>query len=764
MNMNKTILATLITTAFSSNVIAQSVDVELANLATEKAIQSQMDSIDTSTLAKLNAQNNKVVELNGVVYEQDDSGVWKAIGTGALGLTAALFSGSSNSSSNGSSAMHDYEQGPVLPDADNGPIKDKPSLPIADNDLKAQWSVGEDEKGRKALMNNGEVVAYVANDGTRLRNADNEPLGSITSSVNGNGVTTYSVTLNNNSQYEGATITYREGNAGNQNFTITSDDGQTTYHWRQDRGFYKVDTDNNWGVVPEYDHPVAGPDDEGSIVKPDDKPDYPVQGPGEDIDPDFQVKPEFNDKNSSPEWGITPEYDNPISGPDDEGSIVKPDDKPDYPVQGPGEDIDPDFQVKPEFNDKDSSPEWGVIPEYDNPIAGPDDEGSIVKPGDKPDYPVQGPGEDIDPDFQIKPEFNDKDSSPEWGITPEYDNPIAGPDDEGSIVKPDDKPDYPVQGPGENIDPDFQVKPEFNDKDSSPEWGVIPEYDHPVAGPDDEGSIVKPGDKPDYPVQGPGEDIDPDFQVKPEFNDKDSSPEWGVNPEISGGEGSQELIIKDGGIFFGGEKIGFIASDGNVNLYEKGKVGTVTATSGGGNVSQITLNGGQTIDIARNQGNAMKTTITANNGSQIVIDHSDGSITTVKPRPEVDKPEFELPSFERVSIGEIEVDKDNQTIKINDELFYLTEGGEFVTIDGKRILLSKDENHNITLHSAQGDLLATVHAAKIGGGIRLVVHADGSRTFIGEQGRMLTIDADKKNTLKSKAGALKAKIKAKFSK
>ncbi len=130
MNMNKTILATLISTAFSSSVIAQSVNIELANLETEKVIQSQMDSIDSATLAKLNAQNSKVVALDGVVYEQDESGVWKAIGTGALGLTAALFSGSSSSSSNKLSDTPNYEQGAIKPSVDN-----KPGLPDVDNDI-----------------------------------------------------------------------------------------------------------------------------------------------------------------------------------------------------------------------------------------------------------------------------------------------------------------------------------------------------------------------------------------------------------------------------------------------------------------------------------------------------------------------------------------------------------------------------------------------------------------------------------------------------
>lgn len=167
MNMNKTILATLITTVFSSNVIAQGVDVELANLETEKAIQSQMENIDAATLAKLNAQNNKVVELNGEVYEQDESGVWKAIGTGALGLTAALFSGSSSSSSNGLSDIPDYEQGPILPGVDNKPGPDVDNKPGPDVDIDAPRDVYLVSHGDTAHMFvNGEEVRTATLDVT----------------------------------------------------------------------------------------------------------------------------------------------------------------------------------------------------------------------------------------------------------------------------------------------------------------------------------------------------------------------------------------------------------------------------------------------------------------------------------------------------------------------------------------------------------------------------------------------------------------------
>ncbi|PSU36345.1 hypothetical protein [Photobacterium lutimaris] len=124
-----------------------------------------------------------------------------------------------------------------------------------------------------------------------------------------------------------------------------------------------------------------------------------------------------------------------------------------------------------------------------------------------------------------------------------------------------------------------------------------------------------------------------------------------------------------------------------------------------------------------------------------------------------------FPDFERVTLGDIEVDSDNQAIKVNGDWFYLTVGDELVNSDGKRILLSKDEFNNITLHSAQGDMLATVHAHKIANDkIRLVDHVDGSRTYIGESGRMVTIDADKKKALKSKMGNLKAQLKLRFTK
>ncbi|PHX05295.1 hypothetical protein [Vibrio splendidus] len=116
MNTNKTILATLVASSLSFNALAEKVDVVAANQATQKAIISQMDAIDASVLAKLNAQNERVVELNGVTYEQDEKGVWAVVGASALGLTAALLSGStggSGSPDDNGIPDYDFETGAV---------------------------------------------------------------------------------------------------------------------------------------------------------------------------------------------------------------------------------------------------------------------------------------------------------------------------------------------------------------------------------------------------------------------------------------------------------------------------------------------------------------------------------------------------------------------------------------------------------------------------------------------------------------------------
>ena len=156
MNMNKTILAALITTAFSSNVLAQKVDIELANLATKQTIQSQMESIDTATTAKLNSQNNNLAELDGIAYQQDDSGMWKSIGGGALGLTAALLSGSSSS-------------GNSSPSVDDGVDNDIPGFPGIDNDTPRDLYLVS--HGDTAYMYvNGEEVRSATLDVTSIDN------------------------------------------------------------------------------------------------------------------------------------------------------------------------------------------------------------------------------------------------------------------------------------------------------------------------------------------------------------------------------------------------------------------------------------------------------------------------------------------------------------------------------------------------------------------------------------------------------------------
>ncbi|MBY7729578.1 hypothetical protein JHW46_04325 [Vibrio splendidus] len=264
MNMNKTILATLITTAFSSNVIAQSVDVELANLATEKAIQSQMDSIDTSTLAKLNAQNNKVVELNGVVYEQDDSGVWKAIGTGALGLTAALFSGSSSSSSSGLSDIPDYEQGPII-DGEQSP------------------SIGNDNAARLGITDGAEGIKFITVDGERKLGFDTNTQDVF--KLNGDGTHSNIGTVKYNENNGHYTI---DIDGSDKTMTVLSNNGLVriagdagTFEWNAKTGefeyTYKPEFDGSWGQdAPEKERPIV---------------DHPEHLPSPDVDPEFGQKP-----------------------------------------------------------------------------------------------------------------------------------------------------------------------------------------------------------------------------------------------------------------------------------------------------------------------------------------------------------------------------------------------------------------------------------------------------------------------------------------
>ncbi|MGF1755484.1 hypothetical protein L4C33_18040 [Vibrio makurazakiensis] len=237
MNMNKTILATLITTVFSSNVLAQKVDVELANLATEKTIQSQMDDIDAATQVELNAQSEEAVELNGVAYEQDDSGVWKAIGGGALGLTAALLSGSSSSSSNGSSDIPDYEQGPILPGVDN-----KPGQP--DVDIDAPRDVYLVSHGDTAHMFvNGEEVRTATLDVTSEGNYTITGSEGATFHVVGNDILVTmvngeSVKLHNVNRTDDRNISFSVGGENynvhrtyNGEVWVQKEQGNGTGHW-----------------------------------------------------------------------------------------------------------------------------------------------------------------------------------------------------------------------------------------------------------------------------------------------------------------------------------------------------------------------------------------------------------------------------------------------------------------------------------------------------------------------------------------------------
>lgn len=189
--MNKTIIATLVASSLSFTATAEKVDVIAANQATQKIITEQMEVIDAAILAKLNAQNERVTELNGVTYEQDEKGVWAAVGTSALGLTAALLSGStggSGSPDDNGIPDYDFETGAVSdgeglsPTPEQGPVVDgAKALTIVDGGI----FMGENKIGFIAsddnvnLYNHGKV-------GTAKYNGEGTLVG--IDGVNGNNV------------------------------------------------------------------------------------------------------------------------------------------------------------------------------------------------------------------------------------------------------------------------------------------------------------------------------------------------------------------------------------------------------------------------------------------------------------------------------------------------------------------------------------------------------------------------------------------------
>ena len=150
MNMNKTILATLITTAFSSNVIAQSVD------------------------------TGSHTEQSGVAYEQDDSSAWKAVGGGALALTAAVLSGSSSSSSNGSSDE--------LPSVDNDIPRDIDL--ITHGDTAYMYVNGEEVRNATLQVTSEGNYTITGSEGAMLHVTGNDVLVTM---VNGESVKLHNV-------------------------------------------------------------------------------------------------------------------------------------------------------------------------------------------------------------------------------------------------------------------------------------------------------------------------------------------------------------------------------------------------------------------------------------------------------------------------------------------------------------------------------------------------------------------------------------------
>ncbi|WP_428804720.1 hypothetical protein [Vibrio satsumensis] len=500
--MNKTILATLITTAFSSNVIAQSVDVELANLATEKAIQSQMDNIDAATLAKLNEQNNKVVELNGVVYEQDESGVWKAIGTGALGLTAALFSGSSSSSSNKLLDTPNYEQGAIKPSIDN-----KPGFPDVDNDIPRDIN----------LITHGDT-AYMYVNGEEVRTATLDVISKDNFTITGS---------------EGAT------------FHVTGDDVLITMVNGESVKLHNVNRT-----------------DERNIS-------FSVEGENYNLHRTYsgEVWVQKEQGNGTGNW-----------------ATVKT-----------GADVLANIQERQLINAIDKT-----LPGVDNDI--PRDI-NLITHGDTAYMYVNG--EEVRTatlDVTSKDNFTITGSEGATFHVTGNDVLITMVNGESVKIHNVNRTDernisFSVAGENYNLHRTYngEVWVQKEQGNGTGHWATV-KTGADVLASIQERQLINAIDK-----TTPDVDNDPIF------------------PEISGDEGAQELKIVNGGIFFGGEKIGFIASDGNVNLYEHGKVGTAVY-NGEGVLTAIKGNNGRELALRDD-----RITLVGDRGS-VTMSRSDGSI------------------------------------------------------------------------------------------------------------------------------------------
>ncbi|WP_373960330.1 hypothetical protein [Vibrio gigantis] len=215
MNMNKTILATLITTAFSSNVIAQSVD------------------------------TGSHTEQSGVAYEQDDSSAWKAVGGGALALTAAVLSGSSSSSS-------------------NSPTEDA----IIDSDNAARLGITDGAEG----------IKFITVDGERKLGFDTNTQDVFRLNGDGTHSNIGTVTYNENNGHYTINI-----DGSDKTMTVLSNNGLVriagdagTFEWNAKTGefdyTYKPEFDGSWGQdAPEKDRPIVDfPDyEQGPIIDSD---------------------------------------------------------------------------------------------------------------------------------------------------------------------------------------------------------------------------------------------------------------------------------------------------------------------------------------------------------------------------------------------------------------------------------------------------------------------------------------------------------------
>ncbi len=288
--MKASILAVTISSLLSAQAIASTpkVDVELANSYTNQIINEQMDGINASVQAQLDAQYANATPgttavIDDVTYEKQSNGTWAAIGGASAALVAGLLSSSSSSSDNPNDGLpslptvgHPDQE---LPEYDGGWDNTAPSFSSPGMDARFYFEDGEfksTETGKRvAYVDDRNNVVLIKEDGTRTK------VGKVTHDV-GNTQNDTIVSFNN-----GAELVVEKNDEGNAYaHTLTRANGDV-YGWSADSGFYLKPIDGGWDLpaTPDNDLPIVDGGWDLPVTPDNDLPEG--DGGWDNIAPDF---------------------------------------------------------------------------------------------------------------------------------------------------------------------------------------------------------------------------------------------------------------------------------------------------------------------------------------------------------------------------------------------------------------------------------------------------------------------------------------------